>query len=412
MSTPAVRRPLPPPPGSPPNTATPGYRTPPPPNQARPPQYAPPPQPRRKNRAGQAIAILLVILLLFMILFYTPFGPLLIGPLTGQRTYPASSSFTLERTVNIDIEQGEVSYVCDLPVPRDYSTTRGIAQDVSSVSTSPTADLLSKYGWDWVQWSGTDTGTVGLTITTRATVYTVIWDIDSSNSGMASSIPSSMDYQLGNEWEVRDVNDNPTGEFKIWPSNPTIQSLADSLGSDTATVYENVNNFYSYVRQNVEYQTLSGAEPKSCMETLADGTGDCDDQSILLISLCRAADIPAWLVFGDLYDGVRDEWGPHAWVEIYVPMKEGGSRRPTIDPANGEFMVRNCNRLEEWKSDGNGQHLDDYYHVLSYNYTVAGHQPVPVVSLGETISGNYSTTGSITGYILAQAIRERTHGHL
>ncbi len=395
MSSQPVRRPIPPPP--------PGY-------ESKPvqPQHQSKPRPRRKSRAGQAIAILIVLLLLFMILFYSPFGPILLGPLMGQNTYPASSTFTLTNTLEIDIRHGEVSYAFDLPVPQDYVTSYGMAQDVSSVSTSPTASQISKYGKNWVQWTGTDDDFVQVSITTQATVQTIIWDIDASNSGMASSIPASMDYQLGNEWEILDEDDNPTGQYKIWPSNPTIQSLANTLTSDSATVYENVKRIYDYVRQNVEYQTLAGSDPKACLETLADGTGDCDDQSILLISLCRSVDIPAWLAFGTLYDQIRAEWGPHAWAEIYVPLASGGAEEVVIDPANGEFFVRNCNRLEEWKSDGNGAHLDDYYHPLLYNYTLVGTQPVPVVIFADSLSGGYSSTGSITGYILLDTPRKNT----
>ncbi len=379
-------RPVPPPP--------PGYQ------QPRPvqPQYQPEPRPERKGRAGKAIAILLILLLLFMIIF-SPFGPMLLGPLMGQSTYPVSSTFTLTNTLEIDIRQGEVNYACDLPVPQDYSTSYGMAQDVSSVSTSPTADQISKYGVDWVQWTGTTDNYVEFTIITQATVQTIIWDIDASNSGMASSIPASMDYQLGDELEVLDEDNNPTGEYKIWPSHPTIQNLANTLTSDSATVYENVKSIYEYIRQNVDYLTVSGSNPKSCLETLDDGTGDCDDQSILLISLCRSADIPAWLAFGTLYDSIRGEWGPHAWAEIYIPLASGGAEEVVIDSANGEFFVRNCNRLEEWKSDGNGTHLYDYYRPLNYNYTLMGNQPAPVVMLGESVSGNYSSSGSITGYI-------------
>lgn len=362
-------------------------------------QYQPRPQPERKGRAGKAIAILIVLLLLFMILFYSPFGPMLLGPLMGQNTYPASSTFTLTNTIEIDIRLGEVNYACDLPVPQDYSTSYGYAQDVSSVSTSPTADQISKYGGDWVQWIGTADSSIQFSIVTQATVQTIIWDIDETSSGMASNIPASMDYQLGNEWEILDEDDNPTGQYKIWPSNPTIRNLANTLTSDSATVYENVKSIYDYIRQNVAYQTISGSDPKSCLDTLADGAGDCDDQSILLLSLCRSVDIPAWLVFGTMYDSIRGEWGPHAWAEIYIPLASGGAEEVVIDSANGEFFARNCNRLEEWKSDGDGQHLDDYYHPLNYNYTLMGNQPAPVVILGESVSGNYSSSGTITGYV-------------
>ena len=379
------QRPLPPPP--------PGYQQ---PIQS---QYQPKPQPERKGRAGKAIAILIVLLMLFMILFYSPFGTMLLGPLMGQDTYPASSTFTLTNTLEIDIRLGEVSYACDLPVPQDYSTSYGMAQDVSSVSTSPTATLISKYGVDWVQWTGSGDNYMEFSIITQATVHTIIWDIDETSSGMASSIPASMDYQLDDEWEILDEDDIPTGEYKIWPSHPTIRNLANTLTSDSATVYENVKSIYDYIRRNVEYQTVSGSDPKSCIETLSDGTGDCDDQSILLLSLCRSVDIPAWLAFGTLYDSVRGIWGPHAWAEIYVPLSAGGAEEVVIDSANGEFFVRNCNRLEEWKSDGDGQHLYDYYHPLNYNYTLMGNQPIPIVVMGESVTGNYSSSGSITGFI-------------
>ena len=331
-------------------------------------------------------------------LLFSPLGSMLLGPLMGN-TYTASSSFTLTRTIEIEVEEGDIQYTCDLPVPRDYTTSQGIAQNIIYVDTLPTANDVSKYGGDWIEWTGSLTGTVQLAASYQAEVNTIIWDIDSSNSGMASNIPSSMDYQLGNEWEVTDDWGDPTGEYKIWPEHITINNLASSLTTESATVYDNVKSIYEYVRSNVAYQSLSGSEPKSCLRTLADGTGDCDDQSILLISLCRASGIPSWLAFGILYDQVSGDWGPHAWAEIYIPMASGGAEEVTIDPANGEFFLRKCNRLEEWKSDGIGEHLDDYYHILTYNFTNTGNYQYPIVNLSESYSGSYVGSGSITGFI-------------
>jgi len=145
----------------------------------------------------------------------------------------------------------------------------------------------------------------------------------------------------------------------------------------------------------VDYQTVSGSEPKSCLETLEDGTGDCDDQSILLISLLRAAGIPSWLAFGVLYDGGNDAWGAHAWAEVYMPLADGNGGSVVIDVVNSEFLVRNCNRLEEWKSDGIGDHLSDYYHILSYNYTLANpHQLPPSVDISDDYTGDYEGSAS------------------
>ncbi len=339
-------------------------------------------------------------------LLFSPLGTMLLGPLMGN-TYTASSSFTLTRTIEIEVEQGDIQFTCDLPVPEDYTTSQGIAQDIIYVDTLPTASYISKYNGGWIEWTDSGTGSIQLAVSYQAEINTIIWDIDSSNSGVDSDIPSSMDYQLGNEWEVTDAYGVPTGEYKIWPEHSTIQNLASSLTLESATVYDNVKSIYDYVRSNVAYQTLSGSEPKACLQTLADGTGDCDDQSILLISLCRAAGIPSWLAFGTLYDPVSGDWGPHAWAEIYIPIATGGSEKVTIDPANGDFLVRKCNRLEEWKSDGNGDHLEDYYHLLSYNYTIMGNQPEPVVTLSESYAGSYTGSGSITGFILSLIPRDK-----
>ena len=220
------------------------------------------------------------------------------------------------------------------------------------------------------------------------TVYTKVWDIDASDSGYQPDIPGSLVLrQTGNEWEYQ------PGKWKIWPTNPQISAIAKSLTSNDASVIENLRSLYNYVNGEIAYNTYSGSEPKACLDTLRDGVGDCDDQSILLISLCRAVGIPSWLAFGALYDSYLGDWGPHAWAEIYVPLASGGGEAVTVDSANSEFLVRNCNRYQEWESDGNGQHLEDYYHVITYNYTLAHpNSPPPSVILGESFTGFYSAS--------------------
>ncbi len=119
--------------------------------------------------------------------------------------------------------------------------------------------------------------------------------------------------------------------------------------------------------------------------------------------MCRAVGIPSWLAFGALYDTYLGDWGPHAWAEIYVPLASGGGEAVTVDIANGEFLVRNCNRYQEWESDGDGQHLEDYYHTIIYNwedYTqthpnwmlVHPDWTRPTVLLGESFTGVYAAS--------------------
>ncbi len=356
------------------------------------------PQPRRKGGgAKKALAILLVLLLLLSVLFITPIGKTFLADLAGN-SYAESASFTLVRDITIDISQGEINWACDIPVPEDISG--GSIQDIISVMASPSVAPSQKYGDDWIVWTGTDTDTVTLTMTCTATVRTVIWNIDASISGSTSDIPQDVLGRYGgNEWEIEDDDGNPTGEYMIWPEHPTIQALAGSLTSEGLTVYENVKSIYDYLRDNLDYEAIPGSEPKQCLRTLADRTGDCDDQSILFVSLLRAAGIPAWLAFGMLHDQGTGEWGAHAWAEVYIPLETGTSGSVAVDIVNDEFLVRNCNRLEEWESDGNGEHFSDYYHILSYNYSVSGpHPQIPIVELGDEYSGDYeASSGRVSG---------------
>ncbi|MBA3045999.1 MAG: transglutaminase-like domain-containing protein [Candidatus Thermoplasmatota archaeon] len=372
------------------SNSTTGSLPPPPPDWQ--PQYHAPP-PKRKSRAGKILAILLVLLILFSILFYTPIGKMFLAGITGN-SYPSDSTFRLTREIEIDVDNGDINYLCDIPLPGTVAYSAGNAQRINKVNTQPVATNSDKYGNSWLEWSGSTDGTVTFEVTYWATVNTIIWDIGSGNSGMVSDIPSGLaDVQTGNELEILDSADNPTGEYKIWPTHVTISKLANGLTSDDLTVYDNVKRIYNYVRGNVDYLTVSGSEAKSCLQTLADGTGDCDDQSILLISLCRSIGIPSWLAFGTLYDSIRNEWGAHAWAEVYIPLQDGTGEGVTIDTANKEFLVRNCNRLEEWKSDGIGDHLADYYNILSYNYSMLNpHQLPPEVTVSENYSGEYAAS--------------------
>jgi transglutaminase-like putative cysteine protease len=158
---------------------------------------------------------------------------------------------------------------------------------------------------------------------------------------------------------------------------------------------ENVRSIYDFVRREITYQTVPGEGPKYCLETLADGTGDCDDQSILFLSLCRAIGIPSWLAFGGLYDPTTNTWGSHAWAEVCIPLTDNTWENVTYDLANGEYMLRNCNRFEEWKSTGEKNATRDYYYLFSHIPT--GHYPHLTVDLDESFSGVYTPSSESIG---------------
>ncbi|MEM8679392.1 MAG: transglutaminase-like domain-containing protein [Planctomycetota bacterium] len=89
-----------------------------------------------------------------------------------------------------------------------------------------------------------------------------------------------------------------------------IRSLAKQLRDPELSDWEQVELFYDYVRDNVEYQN---GELKGALAALQDGTGDCEELTSLFIALCRAHGVPA-----------RTVWVPdHCYPEFYLEDQEG-----------------------------------------------------------------------------------------
>ncbi len=114
--------------------------------------------------------------------------------------------------------------------------------------------------------------------------------------------------------------------------DPVFEELGMSIISDEETVLESVAAIVEYIMNNTTYCNFE--VPHYPSETLENQLGDCDDQSILLITICRSLDIPAYLQVG-IYvhpsiDDSDTSWnghlineadgvGWHGWAMIYIP---------------------------------------------------------------------------------------------
>jgi hypothetical protein len=86
-----------------------------------------------------------------------------------------------------------------------------------------------------------------------------------------------------------------------------------TLGEDPV---ENVKKLYTYVLENMQYLGYN-PDPISGIEALKNKGGDCTEYSDALITLCRAAGIPARFAEGYVM-GNKDISIGHNWVEIYL----------------------------------------------------------------------------------------------
>ena len=336
----------------------------------------------KDNRGFKALIAILIVLLLLLLAFLVPIsnGDTLYDMIEDELfdpfspSIPAYADYVITRTIDISVSGGNIDYSLDIPLPREISSNQNSPiQVINDLDVTPAShEIYEKYWNDWAYWNGSTDSGFTATITYDMRVYSVVLDFGREDTGSIYDMPDDLDRYLDDEW-------------KIEPSLDSVSTLATSLTSGTNNVYAMVEAIYDHMRNEFTYDTNSPGEPKSCTQTLSDGRGDCDDQSILFISMLRSVGIPAWLEFGPLYDPTTNEWGAHAWSKVYVPLAGGGGGTVTVDVVNGQFMVKDCSRFTEWESDGNEEHLEDYYHTLSYSYI----PPQPGIEITDSYQGNY-----------------------
>ncbi len=149
----------------------------------------------------------------------------------------------------------------------------------------------------------------------------LLQDIREEKSGTLDDIP-------------KELNESHCGEGDTWLVNDSgLQDLAYSIAKGETKVLTIVKDFITWFRANVTYATQD--TPRYPNETYAERKGDCDDQAILFITLCRILGIPSFLQIGCIHmptlPPTQDMYweghlttslkhiGWHGWAMVYIP---------------------------------------------------------------------------------------------
>ncbi len=143
-------------------------------------------------------------------------------------------------------------------------------------------------------------------------------------------------FRLGYEYTIRCVHfdldpknvqrtDVTQGELKRFTSeaphvvfSDKIKSLVHELAGNETNPLLNAKAFYDWIAGNIQY---SYAREYSTLTNISDYCfanryGDCGQEAMLFITLCRAQGIPArWQTGWDLFPNAHDI---HDWTEIYI----------------------------------------------------------------------------------------------
>ncbi len=323
---------------------------------------------KSRRRYGDVVSTFVIIAVLIILLllvtnagFREAIRNVFFPDVEGYREYPEWADYEVERTITVTPYPpgSAMTYTVDIPTPEDIpNSTDPWLQDVKSVVSNPDLTEEKFPNYNWMVWEGNNERTQrSFSIIYSIRTESAVWNVDSSESGTIYDIPKWLADKYGNKTRE---------EWVILPAHADIQALSDQLTAGKINVYDKLWAIFDHLNENFEYITARGGAPKYCNETLRLESGDCDDQSVLFISLARAAGIPSWLEFGALYNQRQETWGGHAWVRAYIPYYTGGGHVFNIDVVNDHFLFRDALRFSEWESDGNGSHLKDYYYSYGY----------------------------------------------
>lgn len=132
-----------------------------------------------------------------------------------------------------------------------------------------------------------------------------------------------------------------------------IKKLARDLAGTNTNPMLQAKAFYDWIGGNLQY---SFAREYSTLTNISDYClshryGDCGQQALLFITLCRSQGIPArWQTGWDTFPGFKDI---HDWTEIYLAPYGW----VPVDPWAGNYATRYCTALTEAER----RELHDFY---------------------------------------------------
>ncbi len=291
-------------------------------------------------------------------------------------SFPESIDIEFTKTIDISVNQGEINYTVCMMLPQSIGGGSDAMQELQSWSATPGYQTVDYHGSQRLEWTGDATTGQDFQMTASVRSRTYKWTLTSFESSTPDMIPSG----------IKETYPSDEDQWKIRPTDPMIREIADNLEVEGGTVKENLKAVFDYIETRITYNNSRDGQPKDCVQTLTDGKGDCDDQSILFCSLSRAMGIPAWLEFGYLYDESDGSFIGHAWIQTYLPLSPSEGGTVNIDMANGEFLYRTAYHITDWVDVGDATIMEDYYNSTKYS----GIPPLDVAVSSSQHVGHYA----------------------
>lgn len=121
----------------------------------------------------------------------------------------------------------------------------------------------------------------------------------------------------------------------VTSNDPKIIQKANELAQGEDDLFKVVHKLGMWTKQNINYslETLTAEVSQNASWVLENKFGVCDELTSLFVAMLRSLNIPARFVTGQSYTNLINDFGNHAWAEVYFP----GYGWVAFDPTYGQL---------------------------------------------------------------------------
>ena len=125
------------------------------------------------------------------------------------------------------------------------------------------------------------------------------------------------------EFPLKYTDESYTKATEFIDINDDISAKAQELAEGEDDLYFLSVKVADWVQKNIKYDlsTLTADAVQKSSWVFENKEGVCDELTNLFISMMRSLGVPARYVSGMAYTNTINQWGPHAWAEVYFPDK-------------------------------------------------------------------------------------------
>ncbi len=281
-------------------------------------------------------------------------------------------SYNYKYTYTIDIKGFVKRFEIDIPIPRNEDQK----QYISNLKASIKPNRVYSDGVNTIaQYTFNDISSQRINIAFEGTAKVRTYNIKNAKAINRNLTPE------------KDLKRYLKPEPLIESNDSYIKSIANKIKGNTQE--EILQNMYEYIQNHMKYTIMNNIGAKKALQQ---GRGKCSEYAAIMVALCRAKNIPARLVLGNI---AREKYTQHNWVEVYYDKYGWVMYDPTVQPVNVNVS-----------KNGKLVRVEKRYDTsVLINYITAGRNKLSTYTTSYSVSDTRSGSALVTENIQISEIK-------